>query len=98
MLEQKLEKLVAAGISLVPADLKKHVILERDGFVALVERYEDNLGQVGAAGLLTEHGLAPLVWREQKAFFVVRTFQQEATPDQVSTLRQFQADLESALR
>jgi hypothetical protein len=98
MTGQKLERLVAAGINLVPADLKKHFILERDGFVALVERRDESFGQVGAAGLLTQHGMAPLVWREDRAFFVARAFEREATADQVSSLRQFQADLEAALR
>jgi hypothetical protein len=97
MLEQKLERLVAAGINLVPADLKKHFILERDGFVALVERQGDSFGHIGAAGLLTEQGMAPLVWRNEKAFFVARAFEREATAGQVALLRQFQSDLEAAL-
>lgn len=97
MLEQKLERLAQAGIQLIPADIRTHYILERDGFVALVERRGDDFGVAGAAGLLTEKGLAPLVWRGGSAFFVAKGFERQATPEQVELLRTFQAALESAL-
>jgi hypothetical protein len=98
MLERKLERLARAGIQTIPAELDTHYILERDGFLALVERREDDFGGAGAAGLLTERGLAPLVWREDRGFFVVRGFEREATPEDVTRLRAFQRDLEDALR
>jgi hypothetical protein len=95
--EAKLERLAAAGISPIPADLKGHFILERNGFVALVERSAAGFGRVGAAGLLTEKGLAPLVWRGEESWFVARGFEERASADQVEALRAFQRDLESAL-
>lgn len=97
MREAKLERLARAGIQLIPADLRQHYLLERDGFIALVERRNDEFGAAGAAGLLTENGMAPLVWQEGRAFFVARGFRQEATGEQVRLLRRFQADLEAAL-
>ena len=95
----KLEKLVAAGIELIPAtDVTTHFIFQRDGFVALVERRGDGFGGVGSSGLLTEKGgLAPLVSRGDHAFFVGRDFEQEATVEQVSKLRAFARDLSAAL-
>ena len=93
----KIERLAAAGINLIPADLDKHYILERGGFIALVERAPAGFGRVGTAGLLTERGLAPLVWRGEDGFFVTRGFEQRASEEQVATLRTFQWDLESAL-
>ena len=90
----RIERLAAAGIHLVPADLEKHYILERDGFIALVER---TTWRVGTAGLLTEKGLAPLVWRGEESWFVARGFEQAATATQVETIRAFQRDLEQAL-
>ena len=96
----KLEKLVAAGIELIPAtDVTTHFIFQRDGFVALVERRGDGFGGVGASGLLTEKGgLAPLVSRGGQAFyFVGRDFEQEATVEQVARLRAFARDLSAAL-
>ena len=93
----KLERLAASGISLIPADLKGHYIFERGGFLALVERSPSGFGRVGAAGLLTEKGLAPLVWRGQESWFVARGFEERASSEQVEALRSFQRDLESAL-
>jgi len=57
------EKLVAAGIQIIPAEITSHFILERDGFVAFVERRENGFGNIGAAGLMTERGFGALIWR-----------------------------------
>jgi hypothetical protein len=95
---EKLEKLAAAGIRLVPAvEISNHFIFERDGFVALVERRDDRFGRVGTAGLATEKGFAALMWRDGQACFVGRGVEQPATPEQVETLRRFQQDLEESL-
>ena len=88
-------KLARAGIQLIPADIPKHYICERDGFIALVDRATEH---PGAAGLLTEKGLAPLVWRDGEPWFVARGLEQRATDDQVEQLRRFQSDLDNALR
>jgi hypothetical protein len=97
-----LEKLAAANIQIVPAEIASHFILERDGFVAYVERRaetaESPFGNVGAAGLMTERGLAPLVWRGHQAFFVGKGFEQAASSEQVDKVRAFASDLENALR
>ena len=62
-----LEKLAAANIQLIPADVTSHFIFERDGFVAFVERREDAFGNIGAPGLMTERGFAALIWRGDQA-------------------------------
>ena len=99
MLPPRLERLAAAGIRLLPVtDITTHFVLERDGFAALVERTPDGFGSAGAAGLLTEDGLALLVWRTGRAFFVRKGTEREATPAQVDALRAFASDLEKALR
>ena len=66
--------------------------------MSLVERTAAGLGGIGAPGLLTERGVAMLVWRGEQAFFVVKDWEQEAVPAQVEALRRFAADLEEALR
>ena len=71
--------------------------MERQGFVALVERREEDFGNIGAPGLMTEQGFAALLWRGTQAFFVGRGFEQPATADQVRQIRSFAADLETAL-
>ncbi len=94
---ERLEKIAAAGIQIVPAEINSHFLFARDGFAVLVERRGDALGNIGSSGLMSDRGLAVLVWRGPKAFFVVRGFEQEATPEQVAQLRAFAADLRNAL-
>jgi len=93
-----LEKLLAAGIQIIPADITSHFILERDGFVAFVERREQAFGNIGTAGLMTERGFAALIWRGDQAFFVGKGFEQSASPEQVEKIRAFATDLANALR
>jgi hypothetical protein len=94
----KLEKLAAAGIQIVPAEITSHFILERDGFVAFVERREEAFGNIGAPGLMTDRGYAALIWRGDQAFFVGKGFEEPASPEQVEKVRAFASDLEGALR
>lgn len=93
----RLEKLAAAGIQIIPADVSSHFIVERDGFVAFIERRGEDFGNIGAPGLMTERGFAALVWRSHQAFFVARGLEQPANPDDVHKLRAFARDLERAL-
>jgi hypothetical protein len=92
------EKLVAAGIQIIPAEVTSHFILERDGFVAFVERRENGFGNIGAAGLMTERGFGALIWRGDQSFFVGKGFEQPASPEQVQLIRTFADDLANALR
>ncbi len=94
---ETLEKLAAAGIQIIPSEIASHFILERDGFVAFVERREDSFGNVGASGLMTEHGYAALIWRGDQAFFVGKGFEQPASPEQVQKIRVFASELAAAL-
>lgn len=96
---EKFRKLVDANIELLPlSELTTHFVFHRDGFAALVDRVQDGFGRVGSAGLLTDKGIAPLLWRNEAAFFVLKDLQELATPLQVRQLRDFQNDLETALR
>jgi hypothetical protein len=94
---ERLEKLAAAGIQIIPAEITSHFILERDGFVAFVERREQGFGNIGAPGLMTEHGYAALIWRGDEAFFAGKGFEEPASAEQVRKLRAFASDLENAL-
>jgi hypothetical protein len=99
VIELTLQRLAELGFNLVPLDeIRTHYIFERDGFVALVERKEDNaFGSAGSPGLITENGFAALVWRGEQAWFVARGFEQPATEEQVAALRKFSRDLDDAL-
>jgi hypothetical protein len=92
------EKLVAAGIQIIPAEITSHFIFERDGFVSLVERRDGAFGNIGAPGLMTEGGFAALIWRGDQGFFVGKGFERPASPEQVQKMRAFASDLASALR
>lgn len=96
---EKLERLAAAGIQLLPAyEITSYYVLERDGIVALVARAGDGFGEIGSPGLLTGSGFAALVWRDGKACFVSKNFEQPADQEQVELVRRFASDLEAALR
>ena len=95
---EKFQKLVDANIELLPLpEITTHFVFHRDGFAALVDRVKDSFGKVGAAGLLTERGIAPLVWRHDVPVFVLKDFEENATSMQVEQLRAFQRDLQAAL-
>src|SRR4051812_35822605 len=95
---EKFERLVAAGIQLLPAvEIANHFVFERDGFVALVERRDGGFGGIGGAGLFTEKGIAPLMLRGGESFFVAKGFEQLASEEEVAQIRRFQADLKHAL-
>jgi hypothetical protein len=98
-MEEILQRLVAANIQLLPlTQIERHWVFERDGFISLVERTSENgFGQIGSAGLLTEQGMAALVQRGNRYFFIAKGFALEATVEQVSALRRFATDLEVAL-
>jgi len=96
--QERLERLAAAGIQLLPAvEITTHYVFERDGCVALVERSGDGFGGVGSAGILTGKGFAALIRRGERSYFVAKNFEQEARPEQVESLRRFSADLKAAL-
>ena len=95
---EKFEKLAAASIHLLPtAGIPTHYVFARDGFVALVDRTGIGAGGIGAPGLLTERGIAMLVWKDGQAFFVTKETERAAAPEQVDSLRRFAADLTAAL-
>jgi len=93
----RIESLTAAGFQIVPADIASHFLVERDGFVAFIERRGGDFGNIGAPGLMTERGFAALVWRTDQAFFVGKGFEQPATAEQVQKLRDFARELEQAI-
>jgi hypothetical protein len=99
MLEQQLERLARAGFQILPAfEIVSHYVLEREGFVALVEkRAEGGFGQPGSPGLLIEGAFAALVWHGGDPFFVAQGTKRRATAREVEDLRRFDSDLRAAL-
>ena len=98
---RQLELLSQLGIEplQVPGQ-ERHTFFIRDRYAALVERTRDGaFGRIGTAGCMTERGLAMLMWREGKAYFVAKGGHEvEAGDGEVSALRAFTIDLERVLR
>jgi hypothetical protein len=92
-----LERLAAAGIQLLTPDAATHYLFARDSFVALVERRSDGVVNIGSTGVFTERGLAFLVRREERAFFVAKGAETPAEPAQLEALERFSHDLARAL-
>lgn len=97
-MEEILRRLGAAGIRVVrEVELPRHVVFERGGFAALVERRAGGFGNVGGAGKLLPTGFGVLVWRGSQAYFRTRMEETPAAAEEVEALRGFAADLEAAL-
>ncbi len=94
----RLQCLTDLGFQLIPLpNVAKHFALERDGFVALVSVRDEQLGEAGAPGLLTENGFAAFVWRGAEAWFVAHGYERRASAEEVDGIRRFGQDLKSAL-
>jgi hypothetical protein len=89
-------ELGATGIQLV-SETGSHCVFARDNLIALVERTAGGYGSIGGTGILTERGLAYLVWRDGQAFLAGKGFEQPATEEQVAAVRGFSEDLKAAL-
>jgi hypothetical protein len=51
----------------------------------------------GSTGMMTEQGLAYLVWRDGQPFLAAKGSETPASPEQVETIRKFSEDLNNAL-
>lgn len=90
----QLEKIAGARIRLLHLpQIETHFAFERDGFVILVEKRDGGFGGIGAPGLLTESGFAPLL----NGSFVAKTFRRAAAQEELLTMRSFLNDLKAAL-
>ena len=70
-------------------------IYARDNCMAAVGRTQR--GNQGSTGLMTEQGLAYLVWRDGQPYLAAKGGETPATPEQVETIRRFSQDLGNAL-
>ena len=86
----------SSGIQLV-SETRSYCMFARDNLVALVERTAAGYGSIGGTGILTERGLAYLIWRDGQAFLAGKGFEQAATEEQVAMMRSFSEDLKAVL-
>ena len=70
-------------------------IYARDNCIAAVGISENSTQ--GSTGLMTDLGLAYLVWREGRPYLAAKGSETPATPEQVEAIRKFSQDLNDAL-
>jgi hypothetical protein len=84
-------RLAALGIQLL-ADGRDYRLFAREGCVAFAHG-----DSPGSAGLMTDNGLAFLVWRGGQPFLAAKGSEVPAAAEQVDALRRFSEDLKEAL-
>ncbi len=88
--------LASAGIQIV-SETPSYAMFARDHLIALVERTANGYGSIGSTGILTERGLAYVVWRDGQAWLAGKGFELPAAAEQVEAIRRFSEDLKAAL-
>lgn len=79
------------------AEGHRHFLIGRDACVALVERTATGIGSIGSSGLMTESGLAYLIWRDGHARIVGKSGESAASPEQIEAILRFSRELKAAL-
>jgi len=92
------ERLAELGFDIAPLpNVTGHAVLTRDGYAALVPVRDGEFGGAGAPGIITEDGLAPLVWRGEEAWFVRKAFERRATQGEIDAVQAFLRDVKKSL-
>ena len=90
-------RLQAAGIGLV-AESPAVSIFARDVCVAMAGRGADDGFSLGSTGVMTENGLAYLIWRDGRPLLAAKGSEVAATAEQEEAIRRFSEDLKMALQ
>ena len=89
-------RLEAAGIQKA-AEAQDYCMFVRGNCVAMVQSVEERFTSIGSSGMMTEKGLAYLVWIDGKAMLASHGSQVEADAQQVEAIRQFSEDLKKTI-
>ncbi len=79
------------------SEAKEYSIVARDACFAMLYRADDPAPGIGSSGMMTENGLAYLVWREGEARLVSKGCEIRASAEQVEAIRSFSEDLKSVV-
>ena len=93
-METDLPDRLARAEILLAADTDDLKLYTRDNCIAIVDRR----GSIGSTGMMTEHGLAYLVWHDGQAFLKSKAAETAASEEQVAAVQKFSQDLAAALR
>jgi len=92
---------LAARLALYRIELlsesKEYSLVARESCFALLRIVEGSVPGIGSSGMMTESGMAYLVWREDQPRLVGKGSDVPARADQVESLRAFAGDLKIAL-
>ena len=88
---------LAACDIVMAAQAKDYCMFVRGNCVALVQSAEERFTSIGSSGMLTEKGLAYLLWRDGKAWLSSHGAEVEAEAEQVDAIRKFSEDLKRIL-
>jgi hypothetical protein len=89
-------RLAACGIELA-AESPGYNMFMRGCCVALVNRSAAGGAGIGSSGMMTDAGLAFLVWREGQPYLAAKGRETAANPSQVEEIQKFSLDLKRAL-
>ena len=80
------------------AQARDYCLFVRGNCLALVQAAEESFTSIGASGMMTENGIAYLVWREGQPVLAAHGgHEQPATPEELETVRRFSEDLKLTL-
>jgi hypothetical protein len=88
---------LAACDILMAAQARDYCMFVRGNCVAMVQSVEERFTSIGSSGMMTEKGLAYLVWIDGKAMLASHGSQVEADAQQVEAIRQFSEDLKKTI-
>ena len=77
------------------AETKEYRIYARENCVAMVHFTQSGDSSIGSSGMMTESGVAYLMWRGDKPVLVGKGVEAIATEEQVEALRRFSEDLKN---
>ena len=89
-------RLAGCGIQLA-AESPQYNMFTRGCCVALVTFGAGAATGIGSSGMMTETGLAFLVWREGRPYLAAKGRETPASPEQVDEVEKFSVDLKCAL-
>ena len=91
------ERLADLNIQLA-AQARDYCLFVRGKCLALAQSAGETFTSIGASGIMTENGIAYLVWREGSPVLAAHGgHEQPPTPEELETVRHFSEDLKSAL-
>jgi hypothetical protein len=89
-------RLEARGIQMA-AQAQDYCMLVRETCVAMVQCAGDRFTSIGSTGMMTEKGLAYLVWHDGAAMLSAHGSQIPADTAQVAAIRKFSEDLKEII-